>query len=351
MKPIVITGDAFTSTKIYGISRYSYEILKGIDEILTSENYDLDVRLCYPNDLNLSIEELKSIKLVPLDRQKHYRLSTLRNYIKKNKAISCNFANEIQLNRKGIVCVHDMRPLDVKGFDTRELYKEISLLRLSVVLMNSNIVTVSEYQKERISALCKIPQNKITVIPNGWEHIIKVESDENIFDKLHSVNKNQYYYTVSSVAKHKNFKWIYEVAKKNKNNIFVVAGNIDSKCWGTDISDYKLPNVIFCGYVTDEENVALLKNCKAFLFPSLYEGFGIPPLEALALGKRIIVSNATCLPEIFKKSASYFDPFDYTVDLESLINEKVDSPYEILEKYSWKKSAKLWVELFMKMQD
>lgn len=349
MRPIIITGEIFNSDKIFGLSRYGFEVVKGIDDILTRENRKLDVRLCYPNDESINVGGLKSIRTVPLIREKHYRLGTLRNYINESHGISCNFANELQLYKNGIVCIHDMRPLDTKGsFDTRCSYKYIFRLRLSIKIMHSTVVTVSEYQRNRISALCRIPKDKIYVIGNGWEHILKIDSDELIFDKLSDVKKEQYFYTLGSVAKHKNLKWIYEVAKRNPDKTFVIAGDINKNAWGTDTDDYNLQNIIFCGYVSDEENIALMKNCKAFLFPSLYEGFGIPPLEALALGRKIILSNSTCLPEIFEDTAVYFDPYDYNVNLDALLNEPVGSPNKVLEKYTWKNSAYAWLEFFEK---
>jgi glycosyltransferase involved in cell wall biosynthesis len=84
-----------------------------------------------------------------------------------------------------------------------------------------------------------------------------------------------------------------------------------------------------------------MKNCKAFLFPSIYEGFGIPPLEALSHGTKIIISNAACLPEIYGDCAYYIDPYDYEVDLEKLLKCEVKPPDECLSRYSWEKSAKI----------
>ncbi len=348
-KPIIIHGDVLEEMHIDGIPRYVHEVIKHIDAC--DDASDLDIRICYPSDDKVSIGGLKRIKECPLNKNgKKFRLQVLRKYIKEQNGISCTFANDIQFYRNGICTIHDVRPLDAEIYDSTNVKRAFLLLKYSVKLMNSTIVTVSEFSKERICRVLKVPKNKVYVIPNGWEHIARIEEDSSIFDRIHNIQKGNYFYSIGSVAKHKNFKWIYEVAKRNPKEKFVIAGNIDREFWGTDDSEMKVDNLIFCGYVSDEENVALMKNCKAFLFPSKYEGFGIPPLEALALGKKIIISNATCLPEIFGNSAVYFNPDNYDVDLESMMRQEVYDGEKVLNKYTWENSAKLWINLFREKQ-
>lgn len=72
-----------------------------------------------------------------------------------------------------------------------------------------------------------------------------------------------------------------------------------------------------------------MQKCKAFVFPSYYEGFGIPPLEALSCGTKIIVSNASCLPEIYADTAYYIDPDNPNVNLNELLSKKIESPNNI----------------------
>ncbi len=349
MKPIIIFASSLFSKKISGIPRYAYEVVKHLDKELEKEN--LDVRIVYPSDLKINVEGLNNICLVPLDRKyKKFSLQVFK-HVRKENGIICSFGHDYQFNRKGIICIHDLAPLDKKEFYNFRFYKNYTLLKWNFKFNKSTIVTVSKYSRKMISKICNIPEDKIYVIPNGYEHILGIESDINIFKKLENVEIGDYFYSISSVAKHKNFKWIYEVAKRNPNKNFVIAGNINKEIWGIDGEEGKPSNVILCGYVSDEENKALLENSKAFLFPSKYEGFGIPPLEALALGKKIIISNATCLPEIFGNCAVYFDPDDYDIDLDRAINQEVESPKEILKEYTWKNASKKWIKVFKTRQN
>jgi len=82
-----------------------------------------------------------------------------------------------------------------------------------------------------------------------------------------------------------------------------------------------------------------MMHCRAFVFPSWYEGFGIPPLEAMSAGARVIVSDRASLPEVFGRSAHYIQPDNPVVHFESLLNEPVQSSDEILKKYSWVRTA------------
>jgi glycosyltransferase involved in cell wall biosynthesis len=94
------------------------------------------------------------------------------------------------------------------------------------------------------------------------------------------------------------------------------------------------------GYLDDAKVKALMEKCRAFILPSYYEGFGLTPLEALSCGAEIIIANAASLPEIYGKTAHYIDPFDTNIDLEKLLQEPVESPDGILEKYSYDTAAK-----------
>ena len=94
------------------------------------------------------------------------------------------------------------------------------------------------------------------------------------------------------------------------------------------------------GYITDGEIKYLMANCKAFIFPSFFEGFGIPPLEALSVGAKIIVSNTSCLPEIFGDSAYYIDPHNYNINLDDLLSISVKDRQLVLNRFRFRIFAK-----------
>ena len=125
------------------------------------------------------------------------------------------------------------------------------------------------------------------------------------------------------------------------NELFVISGAMLKNVVPSELEKIKLlKNIILAGYLSDGEVKTLMQNCKAFVFPSYFEGFGIPPLEALACGAPIIVSNAASLPEIYGSCAHYIDPSTPDVDLDALLAKPVSSPAPLFKKYSLDNSAK-----------
>lgn len=344
MRPIVINGTVLCDN-ITGIPRYVYEVVSRLDKLL--EGTGLDVRLAYRDDGRpLHLTGLKNIQVVPLHAVRYcYNLFVLPHYLRKNHAFFVGLASDMLMTRDSAVVLHDIRPLVMdtdRGFFRFKFWVHC----LSTKWFAREVYTVSDDQRHLISDKLGIPLDKIGVTYNGWEHMNAVEPDESVFEKLPDVKKGEYFYALGSLAKHKNYKWIREVAARNPDKTFVVAGGADLAAFGKDEADAAKDtgNVFYPGYVTDGENKALMQHCKAFLHPAVFEGFGIPPLEALSQGAPILLSNASCLPELYGDCARYFDPNDYEADLDALLAEPVSKPDKLLEKYSWDKTAAFWLE-------
>ena len=211
-----------------------------------------------------------------------------------------------------------------------------------------NIVTVSEFSKKRIMNFFNVKSDRIKVIPNGWEHILHIKSDSDIYKKYDMLEKKEFFFTLGSLAKHKNHKFIIELANNNPDRVFVVGGGIDPEIWFSGSEHKNTHNLIFTGRLSDGEMKFLMEKCRAFIFPSLYEGFGIPPLEALACGTDVIVSDIEVHKEIFKNSVRYINPYDNNILLEDILSQKVEDSSSILDNNSWKRAGECWNELFSK---
>ena len=351
MKKVVIDGLSLSCMpKLTGVQRYAVEIITRLDRRL-STNSEIKMEYAYLRGAEnqvLALDKLKNIRPVEIisSSQRNANLYCLPKYIKNNEAIGICFSPELLRSRGHISCIHDIRPVHCKGFDTKK-FQFLYRLKLNLIRKYaSKIVTVSNYQNNVIREYLQMKDaHQVITIYNGWEHMDTIIPDESVFKRFSILKKGSYFYALGSLAPHKNFKWIIEIAKRNFDKQFAIAGGKDLRAWKDNIETDELPNVIFLGYVSDAENKALMQSCKAFLHPSKYEGFGIPPLEALSCGASVAVAKATCLPEVYEDCVHYFDPDDYEVDLERLLTEPVSPPQKILAKCSWEKSTQQWLDL------
>ena len=192
-----------------------------------------------------------------------------------------------------------------------------------------HIFTVSKTTKDRIIEHYKYknPDN-ITIIYPSADHIRSIQPQ---IPKIDLPEK--FYFSLGSMNPNKNFGAIIKLAKENPNKYFIISGKAHKTFNNKSLES--LPNLIFVGYLSDEEIVYLYKNCEAFLFPSLFEGFGLPPLEAIIAGCKCIVCNdIPVLREIYSGICQFSD-FN-TIDLDDLKKEEVHYPTQ----YSWKETAK-----------
>lgn len=321
MKRIYING-RFLTQNITGVQRCAVEFVKVIDKYLDDENFrsKYSFQILAPKNINQKLE-LKNIEIKKVGYLKGHLWEQLELpfYTKNNFLFNfCNVAPVIKRNQT--VIIHDAAIYAVPyaySIYYRLWYKFI----YSILSKNLKIIfTVSNFSKKEINKYLNIPLEKIKVIYNGIEHINKIKIDENIFDKF-NIEKNKYVLGVSSIHPAKNFKLILKAAKKLPDFNFIIAGGNNSTVFknrGLEIPD----NVRFIGYVSDEELVALYKYAYCFIFPSVYEGFGFPPLEAMAFNCPVIVSDIEVLHEVIKNHALYCDVNNEDILIEQI--KKVD---------------------------
>lgn len=335
---IVFDGQVYAQ-RITGQYRYADEILMEFDKIISKDEFKIIV----PEYVNIE-KKFKNLQVVRYGKVKGVlwtQISLLR-YIIKNNAICIGFCNTTPILSPGITTIHDIG-YKVLASQYNSLYGRLSSLwhRLNYwIVANSKktIITVSQFSKEQISQVYKVNKDRIQIIGNGWQHFERIQADNTIYDEFPEIKKKAFFFSLGSLEERKNFKWIVEVAKRNPHLQFVIAGgsvkNVKEK-----IDFASIQNIIFVGYVTDEYVKALMQECRAFLFPSTFEGFGIPPLEALSVRAEVLCSNAACLPEICGDAVTYFDPYNYTENVENITSRENCEIEKTLGRYSWQSSA------------
>ena len=359
---VLIEGD-FLANKITGLERAGYELLSAIDKLLVSTDAGLNARieLAVPGNALAEYSDLiQSLKMIQPSishsanklLENHY-VWMLKHAFSRNQII-VDLVKPMTLKRGSIVKIADVRYMEKNRdgyyWDDKK-FRLKSSLATNIGIHNAKyIVTVSDFSKSRIMYHFGVPDEKIKVIGEAWQHFERIQEDDSIFEKYPRLKHKDYYFTVGTLASHKNHKWIKDAAQDNKESIFVICGGIAPGLWkegGGDSGD----NLIFTGRLNDGAMKALMRHAKAFLFPSFYEGFGMPPLEAMSVGTDCIISDIPVHREIYGDSVYYIDPYDANVNLDRIMSEKLKvSKNEILSKYSWEKSAKEWLKLMIDLQ-
>ncbi len=230
------------------------------------------------------------------------------------------------------------------------------------------IITISHSTKADITRVLKIPSEKISVVQLAVDAKFSREAGS---EEVKGVMKKfsipgDYILHIGTLEPRKNLNFLLDVfAKalentKNKNLNLVITGK---KGWYYEdlfekVNDLKLNDkVFFTGYIDESDKPALYKGARIFAFPSLYEGFGLPPLEAMASGVPVISSNTSSMPEVIGEAGILLSPKDKTkwVNAITLVNsdETVrksmkERNKEQVKKFSWERTARETIAIYKK---
>ena len=269
---------------------------------------------------------------------------------------------------KGVATVHDI--IFSKYLDTSWWTFNFAKRYLNRVIQNSlrksaAVITVSAATKNELINYYKISdkvKNKIHVIYEGWEHLLSDRIDEEM--PYLPFSSDNYLFYVGGSRIHKNLSglikgFIISLNKLPKNIKLVISGNLRH----INPEDKKMINeanaegekIIFTGYVSNATLDKIFKNADAFIFPSLYEGFGIPILESFYFKKPLLCSNITSMPEIAGDAALYFDPENpeeiaktivFFYQNPSVWQSLVEKGQQRLSLFSWQKTGEETVALY-----
>ena len=290
MKKIYING-RFLTQNITGVQRYAIEIVKALDKYLNDNrlNGEYKFEIVCPKNIKQELV-LRNINIKQIGKLKGHLWEQIELPLYVKDKFLFNFCNCAPLIKKNqMLVIHDAA-VSAMPNSYSFLFKVWYKFMFYILGQRLNkIFTVSNFSKRELNKYFSIDLNKIEVVYSAYDHIINIKPDESIFQKI-NIKKKNYVLAVSSLNPSKNFKLILETAKSMPEVNFIIAGGSNSnvfKAQGFKITK----NMKFIGYVTDEELVALYKYASCFVYPSLYEGFGLPPLEAIYNNCEVIVSE------------------------------------------------------------
>lgn len=347
-KVLCINGEFFCKN-LTGIERVAIDTVGELDKLLTPGAAEIVV----PQNAK-NVPQYKNIKCVVLPfaatffpkwTQIHFQ-----KYVIKNRRLSLDFSNTCPFFSPGIEFLHDiycrLYPGDFKSRRDKLIRLYSNIMYHRIAKKAKKVIAVSEFTKKTIVDAYKIRPEKVQVIYDGLGSYKSVTPDFSVFERLPALKEKEFYFTLGSLSTRKNLKWIAQNALSFPNAFFAVSGKPLPSVVPPELEALKgLPNVLMTGYLSDGEVKALLSKAKAFVFPTYFEGFGLPPLEALSMGAPIVLSDRTSLPEIYGKCAHYINPDDASVNLEELLAEAVEPPDALLEKLTAENSARKLFEV------
>ncbi|WP_416408937.1 glycosyltransferase family 4 protein [Agrobacterium rosae] len=301
----------FLTQKTSGVQRFAREIVKALDRHLASTNNTDEWVLLAPKeaslDMKLSVIEQRHVGSLSGHLWEQTQLFAASRH---GRLINLCNSGPV-LHGKSLTVIHDAMIFRTpENFSRAYRFVHGSLGHL--LARRGHIATVSEFSKRELAQT--IGAKNISVIPNSCEHMASVTPDDTVLQRL-NLTSNAYVLFVGSPTPNKNILRAVEAIGIMADNAprFVVVGAAASSVFKEDAQESQSDSVgadqvIFTGRLTDEEIVALYANAAALLFPSLYEGFGIPPLEAMFLGCPVLSSNIEPACEVCGDAALYFDP-------------------------------------------
>ncbi len=350
MHTVFING-RFLTQRITGVQRYALEALLALDRRLHSgiEGADLEcVVLAPPGTPGPPLSAIEFRHVGHLRGNAWEQLSLAR--ATRGELLFSFSATGPLIKSRQIVTVHDAAVYAVPqafSFRFRSWYK---LLLGQLAPRVPLVLTVSDFSRGEVSRHFGFEAGKVRVTTEGFQHILRQNPDPRVLEK-HGLRSKRFVLAVSSRTPNKNFGLIVEAVKRLRAPDFdvVIAGGFDPRVFG-GVALPELPFVRSVGYVTDAELRALYEHAALFVYPSLYEGFGIPAIEAMACGCPVIASNAASVPEVCGDAALYISPHDPD-GLARAIDRLMTDPPERerlaraglswVQRYTWDESARL----------
>lgn len=298
------------------------------------------------------LEKIPGLELVPMRHRKSRFGSGPGRFVRglQRELIYMPFSLPRQARRAGVDLLHCPAPLaptrsavplvmtihDVIAFDHPEWLSRENALRSKLMLPRAmracaRLIVSSDYSRKRIEAVLGIPGDRMDVVPLGVsERFSPGEPTTDVVDRL--VGDAPYILTVGTLQPRKNLggalRAFEQLADSGADHHLVVVG---ARGWGDDAIVKRLADsphaerVHLSGRVSDEELVDLYRRAECFAFPTRYEGFGLPILEAMACGTPVITSDRTSLPEVAGDAAVLFDPADQAA-FEAKLADLLASP-------------------------
>ncbi|MER8564453.1 glycosyltransferase family 4 protein [Mesorhizobium sp. M0924] len=340
----------FLSQPTTGVQRYAGEIVRALDALFAEQaplTRGLELRLhCPPGSSDIAINSIERCEIG--SRGGHlWEQTRLAASLRGGGLLSlCNTGP--LLSRKHIVCIHDANVWNAPQSYSLRFRTSYKALLPCLGKTACSISTVSNFSLGELVRLGIVPERRAFVAPNGHEHVLRWKPEHSAATLLAASRET--IVMIGGAAPHKNVKLILDMAERlGKAGLKIaVVGMSDSDIFKTGSARAEAQNIHWLGRISDNELAALLMDSLCLAFPSLTEGFGLPVVEAMALGCPVVVSERASLPEVCRNAALYaaandpqawFDRFMGLRNSKALRVQFMGKGKARALAYSWRASA------------
>jgi glycosyltransferase involved in cell wall biosynthesis len=357
-----------------GITEYIYNLIKELLKLNSNHNFIIYITKDVEKSMLSITEDKAKLKVFPYSENQKYRRALFQHAFWKSEEekeklhiFHSPFFHAPKFKRaKTILTVHDLRFLNYPGS-----YKLTRLIYLKYAVKKSvrqanQIISISQFTKQELLNNYPVDQSKIKVIHEAVNHEgFKLTDNPDILTiKNARLNKNHFFLSVGHLEPRKNYINLIRAyralpisIRKEYPLIIVGKKNHDYKKVLEAINTTK--GVIYLEFISRKELIWLFANCKLHIFPSIYEGFGFPTLEAGLFGKPTIGANQSSIPEVAGNGALYFNPFSIDdikkciikiLSDSSLYNQISKNAELNIKRFSWKENALKTLDLYQSFE-
>ncbi len=350
MKKTIFINGRFLTQPVTGVQRYSLELLRSIDALLATGDTAQDIRfvcLVPPEPFPHPGWQHIEICRVGINKGNLWEQADLAFHARGELLFSPANIGPFHY-RNQVVTIHDASVFAVPNAYSRTFRAKYTFVFKQFAHRVQQILTVSEFSQQELAKYLNIQPERLTVTHNGSDHMNRIEADAQIL-KQHNIQSKEYLLIVASQSAHKNLANIYQALKfvTPGTKVVAVGGSFNRVFQGKHLLTPP-ENVQMPGYINDPQLKALYENALGFIFPSTYEGFGLPILEAMRCGCPVLCSNAASMREVAGDAATYFDPyqpqqiaqvFNQFLADRPLREQLIGRGYEQAERFTWSSTA------------
>ena len=312
MQPLYINGK-FTAQRTTGVQRSAANLILAIDRALKDSALGSAAwtLLCPPGATLAGLRHIR-VATVGSPAGNLHQWEQLHLPRAARDGLLLSFAGSCPLlKRRQVATFHDAAVFDHPEAYTRPFVAWYRFLFKQVARRSRLVFTVSEFSRQRLALLLRVPPPRIAVYRSGGGHMDAVVGDDGVLDRL-GLRGGIYLLAVASANPTKNLAALvqaFAALPREPGIRLVIAGGSNDAVFSRSARPRDEDDrIVRAGAVSDSELKSLYTHACAFVFPSLYEGFGLPPLEAMACGCPVLASEAASIPEVCGDAALYFSP-------------------------------------------